>query len=105
MSNDKINKDSIEEILQRAIKSKSEYKDEDFLTEEDKIKKEVVVKEKKKRACANCSCGLKDEKPKPSKGCGSCFLGDAYRCSGCPYLGLPPFKPGEEVFLNTDDLE
>merc|ERR1712187_466136 len=60
------------------------------------------------KACANCSCGRKEledkvgaeeakkrlEQGKERSACGSCYLGDAFRCDGCPYKGLPAFKPG-----------
>lgn len=91
--------------------------------------------QKRRKACKDCTCGLaekeafgfdNDVKETPKKvqfskeelseidftvegktgGCGSCSLGDAFRCSGCPFLGLPAFKPGQTITLDgiDDDL-
>eukprot|EP01121_Diplochlamys_sp_Union-15-3_P021031 TRINITY_DN8399_c0_g1_i1.p1 TRINITY_DN8399_c0_g1~~TRINITY_DN8399_c0_g1_i1.p1 ORF type:complete len:265 (-),score=55.88 TRINITY_DN8399_c0_g1_i1:30-824(-) len=93
--------------------------DEALLTEQDLLKPKKVDDCEigtTKKACKNCSCGRaeneSDTKPKltlemlenPGVGssCGSCGLGDAFRCKGCPYRGLPAFKPGEKVTLPDD---
>jgi hypothetical protein len=87
----------------------------------------------KRKACKNCSCGLADKEessnnvvsldlmddivdeiveidPTPkSSGCGSCTLGDAFRCSTCPYLGMPAFSTGDKIALGgmfaQDDID
>jgi len=93
-----------------------ELLDEDSLLEKDPIdfgaiKTEImdcgVSKKGAKKACKDCSCGLADvlqadenSKRNFKSACGSCGLGDAFRCADCPYLGTPAFKPGETVKLS-----
>ncbi len=94
--------------------------DEDELLAADKAPEKIVSDcATKKRACANCVCGRKEleeleEKAKTNTltldkaaGCGNCSKGDAFRCGGCPFLGKPAFKAGEEKLilnLSVSDL-
>nr|SVE74495.1 EOG090X0FGQ [Daphnia barbata] len=93
---------------------------EDDLLDEDDMKKpdaetlRVCGTTGKRKACKDCSCGLaeelaSDEPVKPmaksaTSSCGSCYLGDAFRCASCPYLGMPAFKPGEKIQLSERQL-
>tara|TARA_B110000977_G_scaffold4637_1_gene6645 strand:- start:8697 stop:9584 length:888 start_codon:yes stop_codon:yes gene_type:complete len=66
----------------------------------------------KKSACKNCSCGraqmeaaggeMTDEKSAAFKSsCGNCYLGDAFRCDGCPMLGTAAGNPAEALHGGT----
>ncbi|XP_012231561.1 anamorsin homolog [Linepithema humile] len=91
--------------------------DEDELLDESDFMKPDVSSLKvcsttgKRKACKDCSCGLAEElsgkTPQENtvkSSCGSCYLGDAFRCASCPYLGMPAFKPGEKIILSETQL-
>jgi hypothetical protein len=36
--------------------------------------------------------------------CGSCYLGDAFRCSSCPYRGKSTFTPANRVLISSSQV-
>ena len=92
--------------------------EDELLDEEDMVKPDqstlrVCGTTGKRKACKDCACGLAEEleaggeiKTKSfNSSCGSCYLGDAFRCASCPYLGMPAFKPGEKIQLSERQLK
>ncbi|CAI2377611.1 unnamed protein product [Moneuplotes crassus] len=98
--------------------------EDDLLKEEEKegAPAKTFAKESdcitKPKACENCNCGRKEieenEKMSEEKkaalesgniksNCGKCYLGDAFRCATCPYLGQPAFEAGDKVKLKVSD--
>ncbi len=66
------------------------------------------------KPCADCTCGKKElqegtitldqlEKGQVESSCGKCYLGDAFRCAGCPFRGKPAFEAGDKVRLQAAD--
>lgn len=86
-------------------------------------KNDCELTDGKKKACKNCSCGRAQQSSDfvPFKlmvneaneidtsqyksNCGSCSLGDEFRCAGCPFVGLPAFKPGEIIRLDATKVD
>lgn len=116
--------------------AKNDEIDQQLTNEDTLLEKEDLLKPKKstqddceetveKKACKNCSCGRAEQENEAPKdpnmpletksseikkevksNCGNCYLGDAFRCSNCPSMGKPAFKPGEVVQLALqDDLD
>ena len=61
-----------------------------------------------RKPCKDCTCGRAEKSNNnqqesvkiynaKTSACGSCHLGDAFRCSGCPYLGMPAFDPNSNT--------
>lgn len=101
-SNNKLLKAALERAMHivqdpRLIDTKIEIEEDDL---------GVLNKQRpaKKRQCANCTCSRSKVKTEvvPKSGCGSCALGDAFRCDGCPYKGMPAFKEGEAFVFEND---
>jgi len=108
---------SVWQLAASDLDAEMELEDEDALLEKDDLSdvKAVAMKNSdcgtgpgtSRKACKNCSCGraeLEAEEQKatgkesaPVSACGSCGLGDAFRCSTCPYLGQPAFQQGGDV--------
>ena len=107
----------------------NELADDDLIDENDLLKDDIVTISKdtptnipsdcgtgnaaagKKRACANCSCGLAELEQQENtpnstvevvakSACGNCFKGDAFRCGGCPFLGKVNME-FLHIFINT----
>mmetsp|Transcript_19992 Transcript_19992/g.25907 ORF Transcript_19992/g.25907 Transcript_19992/m.25907 type:complete len:248 (+) Transcript_19992:99-842(+) len=123
----KFNEEKKEDVERSRI-VKIDLDDEDIIDEDDLLNAGVIdappsvdVSALKRdddcggrKPCDDCTCGraereaqgIKETNVAPTSSCGNCGKGDAFRCAGCPYLGKPAFKAGEEhlVLDLADDL-
>ncbi|XWS76370.1 hypothetical protein CRYUN_Cryun01aG0170700 [Craigia yunnanensis] len=116
-------KKTLKNPLKIQMDDDSDLIDEDSLLTEEDLKKPQLTPVgdcevgSTRKACKNCTCGRAEQEEKvqkleltmdqlnnPQSACGNCGLGDAFRCSTCPYKGLPTFKLGEKVSLSANFL-
>jgi hypothetical protein len=108
----------------KAVELDDDLIDEDTLLDEKDLVRPSVESlqnpsagcETKKKACKDCTCGRAEQErlekitlqnvpqEAPKSNCNRCPLGDAYRCSTCPYLGMPAFQVSDgKIVLSLDD--
>lgn len=109
--------DPFKDLLSKALKVKNRRVEEPELETTANGKDCRVLPQK--RTCENCTClrSKSVDKPKITReelkamsvdeinklansGCQGCKLGDAFRCSDCPFLGLKSFEEGDTVFFD-----
>ncbi|OQV16489.1 Anamorsin-like protein [Hypsibius exemplaris] len=104
---------STSDLMDDDLMDQDELLDEEDYAKPDPASLKANCGPGKKRACKDCSCGFAEElagtaaaAPKTvTSSCGSCYLGDAFRCASCPYLGMPAFKPGDKITLSDRQLK
>lgn len=106
LNNSRMDDDELKKLLEQATTFEIDPRE---LNKEDKEKNtNIHAKKTIKRKCDNCTCSLSKSDTNNTSNykskCGNCYLGDAFRCSGCPYKGMPAFKEGEEVKFDEDNL-
>ncbi|EFN88776.1 anamorsin homolog [Harpegnathos saltator] len=102
---------TLDNLVDEDLINEDELLDEADLIKPDASSLKVCSTTGKRKACKDCTCGLAEElsgkaaqETSVKSSCGNCYLGDAFRCASCPYLGMPAFKPGEKVILPEAQL-